>query len=156
MDEFNNVTLKDLMIMGAWLLTIIGWGVTSSQASDRERRKETRTEVDACCTMIAKLLEKVKKYYLTDADDLANKSLGAEIKFDLKRLILRAERIELKHNKFRVIVACGDYLDSVTGEDFETKSRPLYSLDSDRIITIEMATHELMEKFERGFNLTFK
>ena len=77
------LTAKDLLIAGGWLLTIIGWLVSSSQANSRERRKEARAEIDACIKLLSELLIKTRTYYGAAASDLLSKSRASEIRFEL-------------------------------------------------------------------------
>ena len=77
------LTAKDLLIAGGWLLTIIGWLVSSSQANSRERRKEARAEIDACIKLLSELVIKTRIYYGAAASDLLSKSRASEIRFEL-------------------------------------------------------------------------
>ena len=156
MDNFWNVTAKDLLLAGGWFFTIFGWAVTNAQANRRELRKETRTDVDACCRMAGDLLAKARKYYASAASHSENKALAAELRFDLQRLLARVERLETNSSKCEVTGACVELMDSVTGGDFETATRPAYSFDSERLLKTESDTHLLMDQLENGFKLSFK
>lgn len=150
------LTAKDLLIAGGWLLIIIGWFVSNAQATSRETRKEVRAETDACINLLAELLTKARTYFCgTPADPLA-KSRAAEIRFELHRLLTRIERLENKHGGFDVIGACGELMDSVSGDPFESAERTELSADSDLMLKIESDIHFLIDQLEDGFAKVFR
>ena len=149
------LTLKDWLIAGGWLLTVLGWLVSNLQANSRERRKEARAEVDACCDLIAELLDDARAYYLkpgTDADALPKAS---DIKFKMLRLLTRVERLERKAGTSDAVTHGGDLMDSITGGDFEQHTR-LARVPTDPLFNrIESASHFLMDSLEESFAKAF-
>lgn len=150
------LTAKDLLIGGGWFFTIAGWFVSNSQANTREKRKEVRTEVDACIKLLAELLGKVRSYYSGSSKDAAAKPLAAEIRFELQRIITRIERLENKNLGFDVTGACGELMDAISGDPFESAQRTRLALDSDLLIKIELDTHVLIDQLEDGFAIAFR
>ena len=149
------LTAKDLLIAGGWLLTIIGWLVSSSQANSRERRKEARAEIDACIKLLSELVIKTRTYYGAAASDLLSKSRASEIRFELQRLISRVERLEGKHAQFDLIGACGELMDAISGDPFESADREVIAADADLLLKIEADTHVLINQLEDGFVKAF-
>ena len=149
------LTAKDLLIAGGWLFTILGWFVSNTQANRRERRKEVRAEMDACIKLLAELLIKSRMYFCSSPSDTSAKPRAAEIRFDLQRLITRIERLENKHAEFDVIGACGELMDSVSGDPFESAERTEFAADSDLMLKIESDTHFLIDQLEDGFAKVF-
>lgn len=149
------LTAKDLLIGGGWFFTIAGWFVSNSQANTRERRKEVRAETDACIKLLAELLVKARAYFCSSPSDPLAKPRAAEIRFELHRLITRIERLESKHAGFDVIGACGELMDSVSGDPFESAERTELSADSDLMLKIESDIHFLIDQLEDGFAKVF-
>lgn len=150
------LTAKDLLIGGGWLFTIFGWFVSNTQANSREKRKEIRTEIDACCKLSAELLAKSRTYFGSTPLDPQSKPGAAQIRFDLQRLFTRVERLQKKYVGFDVIGACEELLDSASGDPFESAQRPKFDADSDRMLKIESDVHCLIDQLEDGFIKVFK
>lgn len=154
--DFWNSAGKDVLIGVGWLLTIVGWLVSSRQANKREERKEIRSEVDACCRTTAELLAKTRKYYAMASAPDSEAVTGAEIRFDLQRLFVRVERLERIYPQFDVMNAGGELLDSITGGDFEVVTRVACAADSEKMLKIESDAHFLMDSLEDGFQRAFR
>ena len=152
---FLGLTAKDLLIAGGWFFTIVGWLVSNAQANSREKRKEVRAEVDACIKLLAELVLKTRFYFGVLATDALSKSKAAEIRFELQRLITRVERLEGKHAQFDVTGACGELMDAISGDPFESADREVLAADSDLLLRIESDTHVLINQLEDGFVKTF-
>jgi hypothetical protein len=152
---FLGLTAKDLLIAGGWFFTIVGWLVSNAQANSREKRKEVRAEVDACIKLLAELVLKTRFYFCVPATDPLSKSKAAEIRFELQRLITRVERLEGKHAQFDVTGACGELMDSISGDPFESADREVLAADSDLLLRIESDTHVLINQLEDGFVKAF-
>ena len=152
---FLGLTAKDLLIAGGWFLTIVGWLVSNAQANSREKRKEVRAEVDACIKLLAELVFKTRFYFGLPATDPLSKSKAAEIRFELQRLITRVERLEGKHAQFDVTGACGELMDAISGDPFESADREVLAADSDLLLRIESDTHVLINQLEDGFVKAF-
>lgn len=152
---FLGLTAKDLLIAGGWFFTIVGWLVSNAQANSREKRKEARAEIDACIKLLADLVTKSRTYYGVAASDPLSKSRAAEIRFELQRLIARVERLEGKHTEFDVISACGELMDAISGDPFESVDREALAADSDFLLKVESDTHLLIDQLEDGFIRVF-
>jgi hypothetical protein len=138
------------MLLIGWLVTAVGWVVTSWQANRREVRKERRAEVDACCKMTAELLERSRKFYLADATDTSQHS-AADIHFLMARLIRRVERLGQQHWGLEAVSEVGSLFDSVTGNDFDSPHRQRRAADDPLFKKIEEDAHVLMDKLENAF-----
>ncbi len=141
----------------AWILTGIGWGISSLQANARESRKETRSEVDACCKIAADLLEKSRRYYAKPGSDSACVAEAADISFTLRRLLTRMTRLRNQRRPFRHIMgAGGEMFDLISGGDFDSMNRPAYVANSPRLRDIEEAANRLIDTLESAFAHEFK
>jgi hypothetical protein len=145
------LTAKDLWFAGGWFVTVVGWLVSNSQANRRERRKEARAEIDACIKLLTELVLKARTYFCTPVSDQQSKSKAAEIRFELQRLITRAERLEAKHAQFDLTGACGELMDAISGDPFESSAREALAVDADLLLKIESDTHVLISQLEDGF-----
>jgi hypothetical protein len=152
---FLGLNAKDLLIAGAWCLTVVGWFVSNAQATSREERKETRAEIDACIKLLTELMIKSRAYYHLEVTDALSKSRASEIRFELQRLIFRVERMESKYAQFDVVGACGELMDSISGDPFESADRQALTADSDLLLKIESDTHFLINQMEDGFIKAF-
>ena len=152
---FYGLTAKDLLIAGGWFLTIGGWSVSNRQANSREKRKEARSEIDACIKLLADLVLKSRSYFGAPTTDPLSKSKAAEIRFELQRLITRVERLEGKHAQFDVTGACGELMDAISGDPFESADRAVLTADSDLLVKLESDTHVLINQLEDGFVKAF-
>lgn len=154
-EVFLGLSAKDLLIAGGWFLTVLSWTVANRQANAREVRKETKAEVDACCKAASQLLTTCRSYFQLSATDEVADGASASIRFELQRLLMRAERLESRYSRFEVMGACEELLESVTGGDFDSGSRPAYSASSDKLRKIESDVHFLVERLEEGFAREF-
>jgi hypothetical protein len=152
---FLGLTAKDLLIAGGWFFTIVGWLVSNNQANSREKRKEARAEIDACIKLLSELVAKSRIYYGAGASDPLSKSRASEIRFELQRLIARVERLESKHAQFDVTGACGELMDAISSDPFESADREILAADADLLLKIESDTHTLIDQLENGFIKAF-
>ena len=150
------LTAKDLLIAGGWALTIVGWLVSNTQANRREKRKEARAETDACTKLAVELVLKSRAYFGAPASDSLSKPRAAEIRFDLQRLFTRVERLKGNRDQSDVLKACGELMDAISGDPFESADRGVFAADSDLLQRIESDTHVLIDQLEDGFVKAFK
>lgn len=153
-DFILGLNAREFALYVGLVITLIGWFVNNKSANKRENRKECRAEVDACCKLAADLFDKAKAYYssIPKAED---RPVAAEIRFNVQRLFIRVERLQERHQKFEVIGACEEMLDSITGDSFESANRKAINLSDVLIIKIENDVHFLMDQLELGFYKTF-
>lgn len=121
----------------------------------RELRKECRGEVDACCKMVAELLDKGRTYFALAGGDDEAQELSSEIVFELHRLTKRVERLKPRYRYFAIEQAIDAVGESLTGGDFDSKDRPKYGASSERVRAIEQDVHSLMDALEDGFSSSF-
>jgi hypothetical protein len=148
---FMDVTAKDLLIAGGWLMTMVGWFVSNRQSVSRERRKEVRSEVDACGKAAEAILLLCRRYYTKPATDSLEAETSAQLNFDLYRLFSRVERLEERYKKFDAINCAVELLDSATGGEFQSADRAAVTANADILRKIEADIHVLMEALEAGF-----
>jgi len=149
-------TYKDVLITVGWLIAAVGWLVSNHQGNQREKRKETRSEVDAICKAAAELITKCRTYYASDPSDNEDDIRVAEIAFEVKRILIRTERLNRRVGKFKkAVYACGDFFDQVTQEPFASKGRPKLHVGSKIIQDIEASVHNLIDNLEEGFTEAF-
>jgi hypothetical protein len=147
---------KDVLITVGWLLAALGWTISNRQANNREMRKETRSEVDAICKAAAEVIGKCRSYYAAgpSADD--DDAKAAEIAFEVKRILIRTERLNRRLAKFKpAVLAGGEFFDAVTQEPFQSKNRPKIGPGSRELEAVETGVHNLIDKLEEGFTSKF-
>lgn len=140
--------------LGIFTLLVGAW-ITHRLSARRELRKECRTEVDACCKMIADLLDKGRKCFALLGSEEEARKLSSEVVFDLHRLTKRVERLKLRYRYFAIERSLDALSESLTGDDFDSKDRPSYPRSSDRVRSIEEDVHGLMDALEDGFSTSF-
>lgn len=146
---------SDWFLTIGWGLTAVGWFVMSQQANSRELRKEKRVEVDACCKLVADLLEKARSFYLKEGSDPEAISGSADIRFSMHRLLKRVERLQRQQRAFRIGNSAGQLFESMTGGDFDSPTRSALVLGDERLATIEADCHAVMDALESGFEEAF-
>lgn len=146
---------SDWFLSIGWGLTAIGWFVMSQQANLRELRKEKRVEVDACCKLVADLLEKARAFYLKPGMDPEAASSAADIRFSMQRLLKRVERLQRQQREFRIGDSAGQLFESMTGGDFDSPARVALVLGDERLAAIEADCHAVMDVLESGFEEAF-
>jgi len=154
------VVYKDLLITVTWVLAAISWVVTNKQANRRELRKETRSEIDAISKAAAEVISKCRKYYSLPPSDPEDDVRSAEISFEVKRVLIRTERLSRRVGKNSAFVkaktACGDFFDAVTQDPFQSKNRGVLAPGSTELRLVEAGVHRLIDALEEGFTVAFK
>ena len=147
---------KDALITGGWLIAVVGWFISNNQANQREKRKETRAEIDAISAAMTELLAKCRVYYTGEPSDAEDDLRSAEIAFDVKRILVRVERLHLRVPELKVAVyACAEFFDAVTGEHFQSKARAKFLLSDKQFEAMEFAAHYVNDSLEDGFSQAF-
>ena len=147
---------KDALITVGWLLAALGWVVSNFQANQREKRKETRSEVDAICKAATEIIHKCRKYYGSQPTDPEEQARTAEISFDVKRILRRIQTLNTRTPKFQsAIVAGAEFFDVVTGEPFASKNRIIQTPGAPLLNQIEAVVSNLIDKVEEGFTRAY-
>jgi hypothetical protein len=147
---------KDALITVGWLVAAIGWMVTNNQANKREKRKETRSEVDAICKAAIEVISKCRKYYSNLPSDQDDNTRIAEISFEIKRILRRIQTLHKRTPKFSdAIVAGAEFFDVITSDPFASKSRSLHLPGDPLLIRIETELSNLIDKLEDGFTKAY-
>lgn len=147
---------KDALITVGWLFAALGWVITNRQANQREKRKETRSEVDAICKAAAEIIQKSRKYYANSPADSEEEARVAEISFEVKRILRRTQTLHNRTKKFgEAILASAELFDVVTGEPFASKGRGVHKPGSPLLTKIEGVVSNQIDKLEEGFTKAF-
>lgn len=147
---------KDALITVSWMVAAFGWVISNAQANRREKRKETRSEVDAICKAAAEVVLKCRIYFAElpthDEDD----ARGSEIAFEVHRILRRTERLHSRVASFFEATSAGEiFFDAVTGLPFQSKTRQAVGPGSEKLRTIESSVHGLIDALEEGFTLAY-
>ncbi|TSD59065.1 hypothetical protein FFI97_001665 [Variovorax sp. KBS0712] len=147
---------KDALITVGWLLAAAGWVISNFQANKREKRKETRSEVDAICKAAAEVVANCRVYYSALPSNDEDDTRAAEIAFEVHRIVKRTERLRGRVSSFEeAVVAVGSFYEAVTAEPFQSKSRETHGPGSPVLLGIEESVHSLIDQLEEGFTLAF-
>lgn len=149
-------TYKDLLITGSWVIAATGWLISNRQANNRERRKETRSEVESIAKATVEIVALSRKYYEGKATDPEDTGRGVAISFEMCRLLRRVQKLGDRWAKIAPAIAfSGEFYEAVTGRDFQSKGRKPVAADSEEIQRIEELAYALIEIIESGFDETF-
>ena len=147
---------KDALVTVGWSVVALGWLITNWQANKREKRKESRAEVEAICKAASEVILKSRKYYSCLPSDDEDDVRAAEIAFEVKRILIRTERLNRRAPHFTsAVFACGEFFDCVTEQPFASKNREKHGPGSQTLQKIEMSVHNLIDKLEEGFSAAF-
>ncbi|WP_162989574.1 hypothetical protein [Comamonas sp. lk] len=153
---------KDHLVVVAWLLVVVGWFLNNSQSNLREKRKETRSEIDAICKKASELADSCREYYTKPVDPQNDVSESSKIAFEVYRIVSRVERLNGRVKRCdgspfeKSVKCCGVFFEAITSDPFKSSTREKLAPDSDFILNIEESTHGLMDSLEDGFSLAFK
>jgi len=140
-----------------WILIIAGWFYTNHQNNVRESRKELRSFLDNVIKDIDEVQQKALEYYTKSPDETLK--LGFEIKASQQRLIAKIERIGRIHSSFKNTIPVIDFMDSITGNDFEIldrKARSFNQTEDPLLMTISLETNKLIDILEVNYCSEFK
>jgi len=147
---------RDALITITWVVAALGWIVTNRQSNTREKRKETRAEVDVICKAAAEILVACRAYYADGPGSENDDTRSAQIAFDVKRVLSRTQRLSRKVKAFESAVPAGDeFFEAVTQEPFQSKSREKFGPRSEVLTRVEGSVHNLIDKLEEGFTKAF-
>lgn len=147
---------KDAFVVIGWLLVAFGWQITNRQANSREIRKETRAEIDSICEATAEVITKCRDYFSFEPTDPADDRRSAEIAFEVKRILIRTERLYRRNLMPKITRdACGEFFDAVTAEPFQSKTRSIHGPGSSVLQKIDESVHNLIDLLEENFPKTF-
>ena len=135
-----------------WFLIIVGWLYNNHQSNVRESRKELRASLNNIEQEIHEIQLKALEYYITKVSD--SDKLAFEIKAGQDRLVTKIERLEKLHKGYFKTDSLVDFLDVITGGDFEEKNREIrsYSSESDNLlIEISHSADDLINCLEDDF-----
>jgi hypothetical protein len=149
-------TYKDALLTISWFIAMYGWYVTNRQANSREKRKETRSEIDSISKSIYEVYTKLRSYYRSDNSDGKNIISSDEIAFEVKRILVRCERLKDRLKPFQgALTACEGFFESVTKEPFASHEALDPDLSRSVLREAEESAHNLVDKLEEGFDVAF-
>lgn len=147
---------KDALVTVGWLIVAVGWLINNLQANNREKRKESRAEIEAICKAASEVIAKSRKYYSFLPSDEEDDVRTAEISFEVKRILIRTERLNRRVPHFtKAVFACGEFFDCVTSNPFASKNREKHGPGSQTLQGIETSVHNLIDQLEEGFSSAF-
>lgn len=144
--QISNTTI--FVILG-WIVTGLGWFITSNQAKSMEKRKELRAQIDSLVETIDITQEFAFEYY---------SNLGDKRQKNRLQLFQKLQKIETKNsvitkyeNNFDVNNEFSAFWESITDGDFDSNS--LKKLDSfdERFSRISSACSHLISKIEAWY-----
>lgn len=153
---------KDYLVVVAWFLVVFGWFLNNYQSNLREKRKETKSEIDAICKSASELARFCHGYYLKPIDDEKDILDSSKIAFEVYRIVSRVERLNRRVKRCdgppfaEAAKCCSYFFEAITSDPFKSNSRKALLPDSEFILNIEEATHRLMDSLEEGFTVAFK
>lgn len=136
----------------AWLLVLLGWLVVNHQNNLRESRKELRASLDNIVKDIDALKELSLKYFTTRHKD--SYETAFRIKAELARLIRTIERLSNNNPSFNVMPHLGEFMDAVSGDDFENDKRSIKSYSNNidtSLYNIPYCAENLVQAIELSF-----
>ena len=131
-----------------WLLISYGWYITNKHNNKRESRKELRSELDRIVSELEMLREKALQYYTTSAR--GSEKLAFEIKTSQETLLVKIQDLSKRHPEF----SCNDlvdFIDVVTGGDFESKTRKKITYADRGMAEIYLSTTQLIISLNSDF-----
>ena len=148
---------KDALITVSWVLAAAGWVVNNNQSNQREKRKETKAEIDGICKAAADVLGLCRKYYEGGPQHAEDDSRAAEIAFQVKRVLIRTERLSSRISEFSAArPACEDFFEAVTREPFQSKARLVHGPQSPVLKEVESGVHVLIDTLEDCYTTAFR
>jgi hypothetical protein len=133
-----------------WLLIVIGWLLVNRQNNLRESRKEARSLADASKKMTSEIKLSAITYLTSKKDELA-----PDIKSSLELLEIELERFPEFSVGSRLMDKYSQFAESITGGDFESKTRTTKSLESKEVLYVNRSRNELLSEIEKQFKLHF-
>ena len=154
------ILYKDHLVIVGWFLIVCGWLFSNYQQNKIEKRKETRAEIDSICKNASDLMLLCKDYYCNPIDE-GDLSKSSKIAFEVYRIVSRVERLNKRNKNLdghpfsSAKKSCEIFFDSITRDPFTSATREKMVLNSEFILGIEEATHQLMDNLEEGFSMSF-
>jgi hypothetical protein len=149
--DYQPLITIGISIIG-WLLILYGWNLTNKHNNKRESRKELRSELDRIVSELEMLKEKTFQYYTTSAR--GSEKLAFEIKTSQQTLLAKIENLSKRHPEFSLNNCLVQFIDVVTGGDFESKTRKkrTYTNKRDTLLQeISLSTTNLITSLESDF-----
>lgn len=138
-DSFSAIQLVQ------WVLIVVGWIIVNHQNNLRETRKEARAMADNAKKSTIEISSSAIKY-LTTVD-----ATGLELKSSLELLEIELERFPQFSIDSPLMNSFTSFAETITGGDFESKSRTVRTTDSPQINAVFRSRNELLAEIEQQF-----
>lgn len=142
---------KDLLPWLPPLLTLAGWFLVNHQNNTRERRKDARSAADKCKTLAREGAQLAIKYWEAAAGES-----GWQLKAALEELEVEVRRFPVSKGRPQLNERYADFVEVITGDDFESLSRKSRSPDDtvmkDIARTRQAFLHEVESQFEKHYH----
>ncbi len=142
---------KALAPVGSWVIVIIGWMIVSKDNNKRELRKEIRAQVTEIGRMVDALVKEAAEYYCKPGSDPTTVTLALQIKRDLKRVSMAAQRLRAINAHFDVGDALTELRQHVSGGGFDSAERPPCAPGDHKHYEIADAAANFTDQLERRF-----
>lgn len=142
---------KDLLPWLPSMLTLAGWFLVNHQNNTRERRKDARSAADKCKTLTREGAQLAIKYW-----EAAPSEATWQLKAALEELEVEIRRFSMKKGREELMEKYSDFVEVITGDDFDSATRKARSPDDliQKSIarTRQAFLHEVEIQFERHYH----
>lgn len=148
--EWWKVLVQAVGYVGGWIAVVIGWRVTWGHHVRREARKELRDLIDRLVDLTHEI-ERVSIDLLASDPEKADGTRSLHIRNDISRLSRALSRLKTDR-EFDCTMEVIALRQSVTGGDFDSKSRRALDCDADALKHISVASLNLVDKMESEYS----
>lgn len=151
---FKSTLFPPLLAAGLGAAVIaVGWWVTYKQICQNETRKELRAALDNIIISIHKIQSNSIKFYASEVNPKSIQ-LGFEIRSSLIRLTAKVERLGKRFNEFEDNGCLIQFLEVITGGDFESSSRKKIAYSDSALMVVSISANELIMALEEKYIIT--
>lgn len=129
-----------------WIITGLGWYITSAQANTRDKRKELRAQIDSLIETIDITQEFAFEYYSNQGD--ARQKNRLQLFQKLQKIETKNSVITKYENNFDVNSEFSGFWEAITDGDFDSKLLKKLDSSDERFSRISSACSYLISKIE--------
>lgn len=129
-----------------WIITGLGWYITSAQANSRDKRKELRAQIDSLIETIDIAQEFAFEYYSNQGD--ARQKNRLQLFQKLQKIETKNSVITKYENNFDVNSEFSGFWEAITDGDFDSKLLKKLDSSDERFSRISSACSYLISKIE--------
>ena len=134
-----------------WCLVVAGWAVVRHDNNKRENRKELRGKLDVLINDVRLLEEKAHDYYMKDSTHEDIPLLTLDIKRRQQSIEKRLAMLKKTNEGFQGTDESTALAKTVTGGNFEERTRKKIAADNRKLLEISGAALEFIEYLESEF-----